>query len=478
MSDVIFTDMKVEYVDHMGSDINVVNAARVSFAKEVTEFDLEKDTKLINYLAKHNHWSPLAHTAVTLRIKAPIFMARQFVKHQVGMCLSGDTEITFVKKVNGISNGVSKRKLSYLADMWFGNIKYQGGKKGKLNVSNAHVRVFNEDTSRFEESHIVNVIDSGLKDVFVVTDNYGNTIKATLDHKFLTDTGWKGVGELSLNDKLVRHDMGETFSKKLLRSNDSGDVICRREFRKSINELNECAECGGVFEKEQMSVDHIVPVSSGGSHDVSNLQSLCEGCHKIKSSEERANLSNTTLLPKYVGIYSISHVGKEQCYDLSVDNIHNFIGNGFVVHNCWNEESRRYIDDTPEFYKPRAWRGRPVNAKQGSGDGVVEGGFWRSADNFYSIDERHMEHIESSLMLYEDMLKAGVAPEQARMELPQCTMTNWVWTGSLVAFARVVKLRVDSHAQVEAQELGSLIEMVVALLYPVSWKALMDHMKV
>ena len=78
-------DMKVEYVDHMGSDINVVNAARVSFAKEVQDFDLEKDTKLINYLAKHNHFTPLAHTSVTIRVKAPIFMARQFVKHQIGL---------------------------------------------------------------------------------------------------------------------------------------------------------------------------------------------------------------------------------------------------------------------------------------------------------------------------------------------------------------------------------------------------------
>ena len=78
-------EMKVDYVDHMGGDINVVNAARVSFAKEVKEFDLEKDSKLIKYLAKNNHFTPLAHTSITIRVKAPIFMARQFVKHQIGL---------------------------------------------------------------------------------------------------------------------------------------------------------------------------------------------------------------------------------------------------------------------------------------------------------------------------------------------------------------------------------------------------------
>lgn len=211
-------DMQVDYVDHLGGDINVVNAARVSFAKEVKEFDFEKDTKLINYLAKHNHFTPLAHTSVTIRVKAPIFMARQFVKHQIGL--------------------------------------------------------------------------------------------------------------------------------------------------------------------------------------------------------------------------------------------------------VWNEESRRYIDDEPEFYIPKELRGRPVNAKQGS-NGVLGG-----SELFTG-----MIVAESSrcLDLYKRLLEGNVAPEMARMVLPQNTMTNWMWTGSLVALSRVVKLRTDSHAQQEAQELAKLINDVVAPLYPVSWKALMDN---
>ena len=87
---------QVTYIDHMGSDLSVVNAARVSFDKESKwehhihldkEFDAlsDKDVKLINYLARHNHWSPFAHTSIQLRVKAPIFVARQLVKHQVGV---------------------------------------------------------------------------------------------------------------------------------------------------------------------------------------------------------------------------------------------------------------------------------------------------------------------------------------------------------------------------------------------------------
>lgn len=240
----MFAKMNVDYVDHMGSDVNVVNAARVSFAKEISEIDIEKDKRLIDYLAKHNHWSPLAHTSVSIRVKAPIFMARQFVKHQIGL--------------------------------------------------------------------------------------------------------------------------------------------------------------------------------------------------------------------------------------------------------VWNEESRRYIDDTPEFYLPDTLRGRPKSAKQGSSDEDVthEYAFFefgepsedRPSEFMFGVDVTAHEALRDltsqALLTYEALLHAGVAPEQARMVLPQNTMTNWIWTGSLVAFARVCKLRLDSHAQAEAQDLAGLIHDVVAPLYPLSWAALMEHMKV
>ena len=73
--------MKVELVDKMGTDLSVVNAARVSYAKTKNAFDVVKDEKLIKYLAEHEHWSPFAHASLQFRIKAPVFVARQLVKH-------------------------------------------------------------------------------------------------------------------------------------------------------------------------------------------------------------------------------------------------------------------------------------------------------------------------------------------------------------------------------------------------------------
>ena len=77
--------MDVTLIDSMGSDLSVVNAARVSFAKVHDTFDDDKDTKLIKYLAKHNHWSPFGHASLQFHIMAPVFVARQLVKHQIGL---------------------------------------------------------------------------------------------------------------------------------------------------------------------------------------------------------------------------------------------------------------------------------------------------------------------------------------------------------------------------------------------------------
>lgn len=217
---------KVEYVDHMGSDLSVVNAARVSFAKVHEEFDTEKDSKLISYLAKHGHWSPFAHTSISLRIKAPIFVARQLVKHQVGL--------------------------------------------------------------------------------------------------------------------------------------------------------------------------------------------------------------------------------------------------------SWNEVSRRYVDDEPEFYFPQVWRGRAASAKQGSEGEVTIIRHYNDDDSWEMPIQNSVQiYTDECLKMYQEMLESGVAPEQARMVLPQNTMTEWIWTGSMMAFARVCKQRLDPHAQQETREVAEMIQREVEPRFPVSWKALM-----
>mgnify|MGYP003332676488 CR=1 FL=1 len=140
-----------------------------------------------------------------------------------------------------------------------------------------------------------------------------------------------------------------------------------------------------------------------------------------------------------------------------------FVARQLVKHQVggvWNEVSRRYVDDEPVFYFPKVWRKRADNVKQGSSN--------EQAD----VGNGPKLTIDSVLALYENLLKTGVAPEQARMILPQNMVTSWYWTGSLMFFHRVFRQRTDSHAQVETQEVALQIGNICAKLFPVSWKAL------
>lgn len=132
---------------------------------------------------------------------------------------------------------------------------------------------------------------------------------------------------------------------------------------------------------------------------------------------------------------------------------------GFVE----SEESRRYISTRPEFYMPEFFREKAANVKQGSSGKHPTNDVW--------LDE-YEKHCNRSIELYERMINVGVCPEQARFILPQGCEVNWVWTGSLYAYANFYNQRSDSHAQKEIQELAAQVDKIIAPLYPVAWAAL------
>ena len=140
-----------------------------------------------------------------------------------------------------------------------------------------------------------------------------------------------------------------------------------------------------------------------------------------------------------------------------------FVARQLVKHKFlrWNEISRRYIDDEPVFYVPDTWRGRSADKKQGS-DGVSHPPLWLDSTMNQVLD------------LYEQMIHDGVAPEQARMVLPQSTMTEWYWSGSLDAFADMCRLRCASDTQYETRVVADNINEKMVTLFPVSWDALTE----
>ena len=140
-----------------------------------------------------------------------------------------------------------------------------------------------------------------------------------------------------------------------------------------------------------------------------------------------------------------------------------FVARQLVKHEYmpWNEISRRYVDSEPEFYVPDVWRGRSADKKQGS-EGVIE-----------DIDP----DVANSMVAcakhdYNYLLAKGVSPEQARMILPQSMMTEWYWSGTLYAFAKMCGLLLKEDTQAETRIVAEKVEDVMAKLYPVSWEAL------
>lgn len=145
-----------------------------------------------------------------------------------------------------------------------------------------------------------------------------------------------------------------------------------------------------------------------------------------------------------------------------------FVARQLVKHQVggvWNEVSRRYVDSEPEFYIPSDWRGRPEGSvKQGSSKRMIESPI---------VEAFAIKTTKEALAAYNAMLSSGVAPEMARMVLPQNTMTEWYWTGSLMFWARVCRQRLDSHAQEESRQVALLVSQHMRKLFPVSWDVLM-----
>jgi thymidylate synthase (FAD) len=138
-----------------------------------------------------------------------------------------------------------------------------------------------------------------------------------------------------------------------------------------------------------------------------------------------------------------------------------FVARQLVKHQVglsWNEISRRYVDYEPEYYMPKNWRLRAEDKKQGSSNETIE----------YDIANT----IKNANTTYNDMLAKGIAPELARMVLPQNMYTEWYWSGTLYAFARICELRCAEDTQAETREIADSIDQFCNEEFPYSWKYL------
>lgn len=516
-------NMSVELIDFMGTDLTPVNAARVSMNKAsdweieniVTEVDADsrvyheypilklkdKDAKLISYLASNGHTSCFEHQVASFRLKVPIFVARQVQRHRT-FCLAGDNEISFSRPSDG-------RHYPYRLDRLYKN---WSDPAQRARLKGMRIRSVDETTNTIFNNSLEDVVYSGKKPVYTLLLDNGAEVTASEDHRILTSEGWLTVRDLreapvpvmAANAHLVRN-IDSVWPENITSTewrwipgwegryevSDAGEVRSHINTRGSLlkipqvkrrtkntagyacvslstNSLSRMYNCHALVMEafvgprpEGQEIRHL-----DGNRLNSALSNLAYG-FPYENQEDRKDHGTVKYLgTAYYDILEIVFRGIEDTYDIAVDGPHhNFFAGGIVVHNSYNEVSRRYVKDDLEFYWPDKWRKAAANVKQGSSD--------EAADDQRQINYHAQNACHGALLAYKDMLAQDVAPELARMILPQNLMTTFYMTGSLRNWAHFLKLRLDSHAQQEVREVAQMINDVLVELWPISMKELM-----
>lgn len=532
-------ESQVELIDFMGSDLSVVNAARVSFDKESS---LEEggalstgDQKLIKYLGKHNHWTPFAHTSLSFRISTSFAIARQLGKHQVGMvwneCFSSDTEVLTesgwkfwpdvvgtdklaTPKLDGSSFSFEipkslisqeytgelihfySRDLDLLTtpghDQYISSYTYKGGAKwtGYSKIPSSEISSLN-----FPKTMAMPSVDLPEGDDYL---------------EGLTEGAFLGDGSLSKDKSRIyfhiKKDRKKEFFRKLMadtpylewNENPQEDgysyFSMYNQFKwdgstkdKSISfNKNTKSYIRGVFDG-LMATDgfHGTRGTSGYSTVSEKLSEgfrwICTllGYDTTLSIRVKEGWSPSYRLhikcakPKLLKYQeNLPYNGMVYCAETSTGLlIVRRNGKSCISGNC----SRRYVSSPPTYFMPSAWRKAAENVKQGSSKEEIST-LPETICEKYELNKEVSENVrsllESSHKLYSAMIEAGVCAEQARFVLPMAANTEWVWTGSLAAFARVYNLRTDPHAQIEVQEVARKIGDLIPKEFQYSWKAL------
>ena len=578
------TTGRVQYIQHYGTDLTVVNSARVSFGRE-SEDVTAKDEKLIKYLIKHRHTSTLEHCGVTFKFVVPLYVRSQHHRHRT-WCLSGDTEITFNRPARWrkgqhckqTGNKGAKFTMERLYALWNNPVYHK-------KIKNMLVRVYDEGTKKFTVSNLADVIYSGKKQTFKVTLDDGKTLRCSKDHKILTKEGWKrledavglevastglasmskesffltnGTEELwrsfdwvkqqreaglsvseiadnagcsyhTIRKWLKRHGLqfnpleamqeynkkngvwnkgksGYKINRKPMTEKHREAIIAARsgnrsnfwkggvtseraaigrwtsEQAKGVHEnydyiCQECGKRGGT-----LHAHHIKPVVDFPelAREFSNLITVCKPCHyKIHSGKEMSrNKRGTPLGGVYSRVISIEAMGYEDTYDLSISgHNHNFVANGIVVHNSYNEVSRRYTDENMQFYEPEVFRTQHKSNRQASNPGdLINPGLFEhlNLSDETTCSEYLRQHHLDCVNFYNNLIKAGVCREQARGVLPQNMYTEYYGTVNLSNLLKFIDLRTHAGAQWEIQRAAEACLDIAAELWPVTVRAYQD----
>lgn len=515
----------VRLVDHMGSDLSIVRAARVSYdADWRAGTDTGSDERLIRYLWRNHHTTPFEAVQFTFEVKAPIFVIRQWHRHRT-WCLSGDTEITFELPCRN-QHGIRTAKTMRLAEIyrkWQTTVRSSRPERQtnavfkRERIKNMLLRVYDETCGEFTVGHIADVIFSGVKQIFEIELADGKRLKCSKDHRLLTTEGWQRL-EDAVGLTITGGTAGMTRSASILtngyvdghvpwnkgvtgykiervmtdadraairaarsgaRSNfwKGGVTPERAKIARWTREqapkvhakfdytCQDCAKRGG-----RLHAHHIESVVTRPdlALDFNNLITLCVSCHHIRHGRRGDGAMHRgrgqTLRAMVSRIVKIKIVGEEETFDLSVDGPHhNFVANGLIVHNSYNEVSARYTELPEEYYVP-APEVIGVQSKSNKQARVLGS----SLNCHMFVHDLIDQTCENSFAVYGRLLSEGVPRELARTVLPVATYTRMFASVDLLNLLKFLTLRTHEHAQWEIREYAKALPKLIRPIVPVT----------
>lgn len=493
MTEIVFQDhSKVELIDWMGDDDKIAFMARGSLGNG--KGTPESNVRLIRSLMTEGHKVPFEHCVMTFRIETPIFVSRQLVKHR--HCLSGATKLN-----RRLPSGIKSDTNVTIAEIWE---KWHVGSRTEHHYSRSvfyrplpaskvvRLDCIDETTGELLVGTVKDVIKTGVQETWLVKFANGKSIRSTKGHRYWTPDGWRQLGELKPGDVVAREGkvavQPETFIPKQTRTGIAAWTT--RQKRDRVIGMSECYICHQMFPPSEIEIDHVIPVlvDIAKALDVTNLATVCVECHRNKTNTEQPHGARSKRGLRWETIVSISDPMEEETYDIEMDGEHhNFLAEGFVVHNSSiSELSGRYTELPSKFYVPGESRPLGQEGKRMDYEMVHLDGPTEDAARVV------MEAVSTwAANEYQYLLSIGVSREVARMVLPVNTFTELRMTVNLLSLMNILHLRMDwsergldwtdtkpakpGHPQFEIQEVADEMGHLMAEKFPATFQAFADN---
>ncbi|WP_377274065.1 FAD-dependent thymidylate synthase [Peterkaempfera sp. SMS 1(5)a] len=354
-------------------------------------------------------------------------------------------------------------------------------------VRRNHVRCYDERTLIAQRAQILDVMESGVKQLLKLTTASGKALRCSKDHAVFTPDGWRKAGELQAGDHVMVAGTAPRPSEALVPPSlrRGIGVWTSMQRKRLIKEQDACYLCSHMFPRDELELDHVVPVAMDllKALDERNLAPACKNCHDMKSATEQGmgKRGGKIAVAKSDVVLNIEDDGEEMTYDLSVAGPwHNFLADGVVVHNSYNEESGRYRELQPVFYVPGEERKLVQQGRPGKYEFVAG-----TPEQHKTVGAAMEESYRRSYEAYQEMLAAGVAREVARAVLPVGLFSSMYATCNARSLMHFLSLRtkderakVPSFPQREIEMVAERMEQQWAELMPLTHAAFNAHGRV